>query len=213
MCSTTHKQAVPAGRLATHRLAWGGRVLLSHSSRSKYSWSPSDGEWSCTELHTTQQREEQEWEQRWNVQKEEKEMGWKMYREKFRAPAQWIRSLIYTQDKNSPVGFRLFALTVDQPQVILGLFWTGLRVQVPHTDRLVWRRHIGQSRCWTNYITQCRMWGGIHHKASNGWLVSCFCCLWRKKTGKRGVNFSQDLSSSADVCEWLIRLTHCLIIL
>lgn len=40
---------------ATHRLACGGRVLLSHSSRSKYSRSPSRDERSGTELHEAQQ--------------------------------------------------------------------------------------------------------------------------------------------------------------
>lgn len=57
MCNTPNKQALPARRLTTHRLVCGGRVLLSHSSRSKYPWSPSSGEGSCTELHVTQQRQ------------------------------------------------------------------------------------------------------------------------------------------------------------
>lgn len=41
---TPHRQAVPAGWKATHRLVWGERGLLSHSSRSKYSCSPSSEE-------------------------------------------------------------------------------------------------------------------------------------------------------------------------
>lgn len=70
MLSTSHKQAVPAGWLATHRLVWGGRGLLSHSSRSKYSPSPSNEEWSCTELHAARQREGQAWRQSLNIRQE-----------------------------------------------------------------------------------------------------------------------------------------------
>lgn len=45
-CATLHtgRQAVPADWVATHRLVWGGGGLLSHSSRSKYSPSPSTEE-------------------------------------------------------------------------------------------------------------------------------------------------------------------------
>lgn len=46
--------------------------------------------------------------------------------------------------QTSPVGFGLFALAVDEPEVILGLLGTGLGVQVSHADRLVRRGHAGQ---------------------------------------------------------------------
>lgn len=46
----------------------------------------------------------------------------------------------------SPVWFGLFALAVDEPQVVLGLLRTGLGVQVSHADRLVRRGHARQHR-------------------------------------------------------------------
>lgn len=102
---------------------------------------------------------------------------------------------------NSPVGFRLFTLTVGQPQIILRLLWTGLRVQVTHADRLVWRRHAGQhSCCWTDNITQRWMRRRVHHQASDGWLVSSFCCLCERETERhQGIIYFQDCSWSCVV--------------
>ena len=127
----------------------------------------------------------------------------KMYRE-----LMWLSSrenmephtYIHTKKNPSPVGFRLFALTVDQPQVILRLLWTGLRVQVSHTDRLVWRGHIGQHCCWSDDITQCWVWGCVHHQASNDWLVSSFCRLWRREM--RGLVLLVTPPKTVYVCVW-----------
>lgn len=83
---------------------------------------------------------------------------------------------------NSPVGFGLFALTVNQPQVILRLLRTGLGVQVPHADWLIWGRHSGQHCCCRSHnIPQRWVWWGVHHQASDGCLVSSFGCLWRRQ--------------------------------
>lgn len=82
MHNTSHRRAVPAGWLATHRLVWGGRGLLSHSSRSKYSRSPSTEEWSCTELHSMRDEEGQVWQQTWRWKKNDLTIWGKMCREK-----------------------------------------------------------------------------------------------------------------------------------
>ena len=103
---------------------------------------------------------------------------------------------IQKQKITTPVGFGLFALTVDQPQVILGLLWTGLGVQVSHADRLVRRGHAGQHSRWSADITKRRVWGCVHHR----WLVSSLWCFWKTEKNEGWDEYSLCVTVCRTMC-------------